>query len=469
MNNINNINEEFDIDGYEQNTFNNNDIIDNFEIEDDFEIEGGAKKKFKRKKSSAQAHLDRKNKKPSQSNNKSNENAVSKGSVENSVKTNMSTSMVAKSNLDKNVSNIDNNIYLIYGTFISVLLLSNFLTYLSFRYLNTNETDRMKKGEKSLLFIIIYLYTILYMMFNSYILKWVLQLIQAFSKDFDSKPYDNLLNKTIKKAFRNAILTMPLYFLIAFMSYIFDSNLLFGVDNKYSPYFQIYMFFTSTLLLLIFEQKKDLSFNMSNESIIKYFIIFITALSIVKQNLDISSSRNFIDRASSGFINVFLNFNWKLFYAVIPCIIFILGLAFVVLEVPPDDIIKYFLYILAGIGGFLMLAFVNGSYKKKSEKKEKENGAAFKSIMTWGLFLAVFSAPVFLYVYLNDGNDALTKVIDIYRSILMNKVTLKILAISFLVLSIIQTQMNINSEKIKQLTSFLVLVALYFGKADQKL
>ena len=300
---------------------------------------------------------------------------------------------------------------------VLLLTMGNILTYNSFKYYFKKSGSTIAPIENSLLYPLVNSYIGLYAIILSYVGKWIVKIATlSLGESPNFKFMDSLLKSSIIFTFKTMMYSTSMFVLIGLLTYIFKMHIAFNSKGKYSMGFQGVVFLINVALLLI-ATKYDL--NLTDETIIRSFIIMVTLLSLIKTNIKYDNS-SMVDRWSSGFTNFFLNFNFKLLVIFSPFVIFGLLGYMIATETPAEKMTLY-----AGIGvmiimSFILIAIVNAKiekHKRESESGRKANKgfmvalapfkeaasvvlnpAVLKSIFKWATYVVIYSIPLVLYI-----------------------------------------------------------------------
>ena len=300
---------------------------------------------------------------------------------------------------------------------VLLLTMGNILTYNSFKYYFKKSGSAIAPIENSLLYPLVNSYIGLYAIILSYVGKWIVKIATlSLGESPNFKFMDSLLKSSIIFTFKTMMYSTSMFVLIGLLTYIFKMHIAFNSKGKYSMGFQGVVFLINVALLLI-ATKYDL--NLTDETIIRSFIIMVTLLSLIKTNIKYDNS-SMVDRWSSGFANFFLNFNFKLLVIFSPFVIFGLLGYMIATETSTEKMTLY-----AGIGvmiimSFILIAIVNAKiekHKRESESGRKANKgfmtalapfkeaasvvfnpAVLKSIFKWATYVVIYSIPLVLYI-----------------------------------------------------------------------
>lgn len=342
---------------------------------------------------------------------------------------------------------------------VGIIVIANIFTYSTFKFLNPKGRSQI---ELALLYVIIYIYTVLYSIVICYMSKWVVRL---FEVGMDIKLDNNieLIEKLIKNIFDLAVYTLPFHIFIGILSLTFQKHLIFDHKDDYSWSYQLFSCIISIFVAYMYKNK-DIS--LDAEQIIRYYIIFVTVLSLVKMNVNIDGAST-INRFADGIVNLFLNINLKKILIFLPLILMIIGIIMVALRVDIPTIIKYtcmclfvFLVILllGGLGTYISKK--NGS-NVDTEKQLKL--PVLKAVSKWFVFMAVYLLPLIVYIattkkeLLSDFSNELLKTFDIHFRI--------ILAFGTIVLFILDKSLRTMDQKqMTRLSSLMILMSILLSK-----
>lgn len=346
---------------------------------------------------------------------------------------------------------------------VGIIVIANIFTYSSFKFLNTTKRSQI---ELAILYVIIYVYTVLYSIAICYMSKWVVRLVEVgIGRNFNGNI--ELIEKLIKNIFDLAIYTLPFHILIGILSLSFQKHLMFDHNGNYLWSYQLFSCIISLVLAYMYNDK---NISLDAEQIIRYYIIFVTVLSLVKINVNIDGMST-INRLADGIVNLFLNINLKKIVIFLPLIMMIFGIVMVLLGI---DISAILLYICISLGVFMKILAI-GSLKTYLTKKaggdvimnkiedKSLKLPILKAVSKWFIFMAVYLVPLYAYIAMTKGElvgkftEELIKIFDInFQRILgIGTITLSILNMSFGV---------IDEKEMSRLISLMILSAIMLSK-----
>ena len=345
---------------------------------------------------------------------------------------------------------------------VGIIVIANIFTYSSFKFLNTTKRSQI---ELAILYVIIYVYTVLYSIAICYMSIWLIRLADVGGTVGIETAKNNikLIEKLIKNIFDLAIYTLPFHILIGILSLSFQKHLMFDHNGNYLWSYQLFSCIISLVLAYMYNDK---NISLDAEQIIRYYIIFVTVLSLVKINVNIDSTST-INRLADGIVNLFLNINLKKIVIFLPLIMMIFGIVMVLLGI---DISAILLYICISLGVFIFILLLGGLRTYISKKiglnidTEKQlKLPVLKAVSKWFIFMVVYLVPLYAYIAMTKGElvekftEELMKIFDInFQRILgIGTITLSILNMSFGV---------IDEKEMSRLISLMILSAIMLSK-----
>ena len=341
---------------------------------------------------------------------------------------------------------------------VGIIVIANIFTYSSFKFLNTTKRSQI---ELSILYVIIYVYTVLYSIAICYMSKWVVRLVEV---GMDIKLDDNieLIEKLIKNIFDLAIYTLPFHILIGILSLAFQKHLMFDHNGDYLWSYQL---FSCIMSLIVAYMYNDKDISLDAEQIIRYYIIFVTILSLIKINVNMGGS-SAISKFADGIVNLVLNVNLKKRLIIMPLIIMIIGSVMVALGISISDGLKYMFMIQLGICLILAISInLMNRYSTFNVNTEKKLAQlpVLKAVSKWFIFMGVYLVPLYLYIAMtkrevlrNFSNELMNTFDDYFQIILVaGTITLFILDKGFSVM---------DQKQITKLSSLMILVAILLSK-----
>ena len=120
------------------------------------------------------------------------------------------TQLNGTSNETTDVSSVDKSSL---HTLVGIIVIANIFTYSSFKFLNSTKRSQI---ELAILYVIIYVYTVLYSIALCYMSKWVVRLanVGGLMSEETSNNNIELIETLIKNCFDLAIYTLPFHIFI---------------------------------------------------------------------------------------------------------------------------------------------------------------------------------------------------------------------------------------------------------------
>ena len=346
---------------------------------------------------------------------------------------------------------------------VGIIVIANIFTYSTFKFLNPTNRSQV---ELAILYVIIYVYTVLYSIAICYMTKWVVRLVEV-GMNITLNDNIELIEKLIKNIFDLAIYTLPFHILIGILSLSFQKHLMFDYNGKYLWSYQLFSCIVSLIIAYMYNDK-DIS--LDAEQIIRYYIIFVTVLSLVKLNVNIDGAST-VNRFADGIVNLFLNINLKKIVIIMPLIMMIFGILMFVLGIDIPIIIQWVCICLIVLLIILLLGGLGTYISKKlglnpnSDKTLKL--PALKAVSKWFIFMAVYSIPLYTYIamtkqeLLGNFSTELMKTFDGHFQ--------TILAGGTITLFILDKAFNTMDEKqMTRVSSLMILVAILLSKITTK-
>ena len=344
---------------------------------------------------------------------------------------------------------------------VGIIVIANIFTYSSFKFLNTTKRSQI---ELAILYVIIYVYTVLYSIAICYMSKWVVRLADVGGAVGIETAKNNikLIEKLIKNIFDLAIYTLPFHILIGILSLAFQKHLMFDHNGDYLWSYQL---FSCIMSLIVAYMYNDKDISLDAEQIIRYYIIFVTVLSLVKMNVNIDGAST-INRFADGIVNLVLNVNLKKRLIIMPLIIMIIGSVMVTLGISISDGLKYMFMIQLGICLILAISInLMNRYSTFNVNTEKKLAQlpVLKAVSKWFIFMGVYLVPLYLYIamtkreVLRNFSNELMNTFDDYFQI--------ILVAGTITLFILDKGLSVMDQKqITKLSSLMILVAILLSK-----
>ena len=356
---------------------------------------------------------------------------------------------------------------------VALFIFGNLFTYNSFKHYVKKSNARI---ENSLMYPLVNSYIGLHVIVLSYMSKWAIKIGElSFGQSQNTKLIQSLLQSSIKYTFNTMIYSTPMFFFIALLTYIFQMHIGFDSKGRYSVGFQAFAFFVNIMLFFLSHRSE---INLTEEKIIKYFIVMVTFLSLIKTNIEFKNSST-VDRWASSFTNFFLNFNFKLFVIFSPFVLFGLVGYMVVTETAMEQMTLYLGIGVMVIMAFIIMAIVNAKIEKHRRESEsgrksykgfmtaiapvKEavsiviNPVVMKSILKWGSFILIYSIPLALYIKLTSDDFEIFK--QKYLSTFNQRFAFT-LACAYATTSILQRYISLEAQKVEQLMSLIIAFSL---------
>jgi len=362
------------------------------------------------------------------------------------------TSQKTKSKESTNV-NLDDksSLYILVG----IIVIANILTYNTFKFLNPKGKNQI---ELAILYVIIYVYSVLYSIIICYISKWLVRLADlGLGINVENKI--ELIEKLIKNIFDLAIYTLPFHILIGILSLAFQKHLMFDHKNDFSWSYQLFSCIISIVAAYIY---KDKDISLVAEQLIRYYIMFVTVLSLVKINVNIDGSST-INRFADGIVNLFLNINLNKIIILLPLILLISGIVMVTLGVDIPTLIQFaclclfvFITILSyGTAGTYFSKLLGLNVNKDKAPKLP----VLKAVSKWFVFMSVYLIPLYAYIamtkgeLLGDFSKELLKTFNVHFIIILisGTITLFILDKAF---------GSMDEKQMAKLSSLMILVSI---------
>lgn len=349
---------------------------------------------------------------------------------------------------------------------VGIIVIANIFTYNSFKFLNSTNKSQI---ELAILYVIIYVYTVLYSIAICYMSKWVIRLAEVGDMVIEVDSYIEFIEKLIKNCFDLAIYTLPFHIFIGILSLSFQKHLMFDYKGNYLWSYQLFSCIISLILAYMYHDK-DIS--LDAEQIIRYYIIFVTVLSLVKLNVNIGGAST-INRFADGIVSFFLNVNLKKIVILIPLIMMIFGIAMLAFGIDIPTIIQYtciclavFLIILL-LGGTITYISKELGLNLNPDKPLIKLPIALKAISKWFIFMAVYLIPLYAYIALMKG-ELIQKFTNEFINI-FNINFQKILGMGTFSLFFLNKILGVMDEKqMTKMSSLIILVAILLSKITTK-
>lgn len=368
------------------------------------------------------------------------------------------TQLNGTSNETTDVSSVDKSSL---HTLVGIIVIANIFTYSSFKFLNSTKRSQI---ELAILYVIIYVYTVLYSIALCYMSKWVVRLanVGGLMSEETSNNNIELIETLIKNCFDLAIYTLPFHIFIGILSLSFQKHLMFDYNGNYLWSYQL---FSCIISLIVAYMYNDKDISLDAEQIIRYYIIFVTVLSLVKLNVNIGGAST-INRFADGIVSFFLNVNVKKIVILAPLIMMIYGITMVALGIDIPTMMKYTCMCL-GIFLIILLLGGAGTYFGLIPNSDKPSKLpiALKAISKWFIFMAVYLTPLYAYIAMTKGelnfSKELGKTFDGNFKI--------ILGVGTFSLFFLNTTFGVMDEKqMTKMSSLMILSAIMLSKITTK-
>lgn len=340
---------------------------------------------------------------------------------------------------------------------IGIIVIANIFTYSTFKFLNPTNRSQI---ELAILYVIIYVYTVLYSIAICYMSKWVVRLVEV-GADIKLDAKIELIEKLIKNIFDLAIYTLPFHVLIGILSLAFQQHLMFSHKNDYLWSYQLFSCIISIIVAYVYNDQ-DISFDA--HQIIRYYIIFVTVLSLIKMNINIDGASS-INRFADGIVGFFLNVNLKKILIIMPLIMMILSAAMVTLNISYANSLKYICIGLLVCGIILATSFnLMNRYSKVNVDTEKRlKLPVLKAVSKWFIFMAVYLAPLYAYIAMTKGELVGNFTTELMKTFDIN--FLKILGVGTSALFILDKAFSAMDQKeMTRVSSLMILAAILLSK-----
>jgi len=280
---------------------------------------------------------------------------------------------------------------------IGIIVIANIFTYSTFKFLNPTNRSQI---ELAILYVIIYVYTVLYSIAICYMSKWVVRLAEV-GMDIKLDANIELIEKLIKNIFDLSIYILPFHILLGIISLAIQKHLMFDHNGNYLWSYQLFSCIISVVVAYMYNDK---NISLDAEQIIRYYIIFVTVLSLIKMNVNIDGAST-INRYADGLVSFFLNVNLKKILIIMPLIMMIFGIAMVTMNISVSDSLKYTCIGLLVCGLILATSFnLMNSYSTVNVDYEKTPKLpAIKAVSKWFIFMAVYLIPLYAYIAATKG------------------------------------------------------------------
>lgn len=363
---------------------------------------------------------------------------------------------------------------------IVIISLAHVFTYYSFKY-HTKKTDKHSNVEDALMYPLVNSYVGLYSILLSFTGIWLYKVAAlSFGESQDLEWVNELFKSCVRFSFNTMAYSTPIITGLGLMAYLFKTQFILNSKNEYSVTFQVFM---CILTLLLFVVSNESEIQIKDESVIKYFIVLITFVALLKTNQSFNENASQIDVLASSFSNVFLNFNWKLLIILLPFVIFAIAGYMTVTDTPLEKMTKYLIVAMSLVVTFVVLAIILAKIEKN--KRENESGrkadkgfqtalapfkeavylvinpAVLKSLTKWSVYLVIYSLPLALYVKLTSNNFNLFK--QKYMET-FNKRFLFMLFSGYGTISIMHNYIKLDADHIEKIMSLVIATSLIISR-----
>lgn len=366
------------------------------------------------------------------------------------------------------------------STVVLTTIIANVFTYQSFRYYHKPPSSS-KSGMGSdaiVVFPLVSLYVVLYSMLILLSGKWAVDICHM-TFAFDKQWIQSVITQSIQASFQSALRMIPFSTFLGVMSFFFEKNLMFTPTAKFSPYYLAFVFVVNVCVMFMYRANP---IELSDQNIVSYFITFVTIVSLFKVNqptMDTKSASNSLDRFVNYCLNLFLNFNMKIVYVMMPFILFFATAFFMITGTTFEQFLRFSVIAIAIISAFIVVAVVHGAVKKHQRKSESGRNAAtnvrkastvvsdafstvfnpsvLRPFMKTSLYLALYSLPLALYVYFTSNDFSILK--DKYTNT-FNREFFEILAFCYTSTAVLQKFVTISQEQINTFVTLQIVFAL---------
>lgn len=374
---------------------------------------------------------------------------------------------------------------IIISTVVFTTIVSNILTYQSFKYYRESLNKSPDSNETFVMYPLVSLYVVLYSMVTLLIAKWSVEVAHT-TFNFDKTFIVNVISEAIQGSFQNAIRIIPFSLFIGFLTSIFEKPILFDSAGKFSPFYLAFVFVINMIMMFIYQNNRV---QLTEQGIISAFIMFVTILSIFKVNrptLDTKNASTGLDRFVTSCLNFFLNFNVKIVYIFMPFILFFAIAFFMITGATMEKVLKTSALVSIFVFGFIVIALLHGAIKKHQRKSQSGRNAAknlshitstishtfttilnpavMRPFMKTSLYLALYSVPLAGYIHFTSNDFSLFK--QKYLAT-FNKNFFEILALSYFVTSILHKFISITQEQVNKFVSLQIVIALALSNKIQ--
>ena len=342
---------------------------------------------------------------------------------------------------------------------------ASFLTYMTFKNV---KIEKKTKEELALMYIIIYVYTLIYIFITLCIWKWLSNVIRlTFNYETGDKGFSSLM----KSSFKNSLYVLPFYVILTILSYTLDINIMYSKNmfcdkNKkcLSPNFQAYTCIIFFIITYCSKNKPDIE----HVELVRYLLLAITGMSLLKNSIPANYDGT-IDRITATIVNVIVNFNWNLLMILLPFILFFAFiLVFVFMKQSDIEMWSYIILILfICLSAFIMVCIFQASYKKnflKIAQKFLFDKIVIKSLLSWVFTTVIYSLPLFIISFAKTGKT--TEIWDIVSSVFNYKFG-NILIFIIAIMYSFEKLLHIN-DKINILVNLFIFLNLMISHITQK-
>lgn len=364
--------------------------------------------------------------------------------------------------------------------FVLTTIVSNILTFQSFKYYRKPLTkDGNSSTETFMVYPLVSLFIVLYSMLFLISAKWSVDVANT-TFDFDKARIVKIISEALQTTFQSAIRMIPFTLFIGLVNSVFGKTMIFDANGKFSPYYLAFAFLLNMYLSFLYRNDQ---IQFTEQGIISAFIVLVITISLIKVNtptVNTGNATNFIDRLITSTLNLFLNFNVKLLYVLMPFVLFF-TLGFIALtDTSTEKLLQVAAIFFVVVIALILFALMHSAIKKhKNSRSGKEfaktmstfyqalttivNPAILRPLLKTALYLSVYSVPLASYIYFTSNDFEIFK--EKYIAT-FNRQFLEIIAASYVVMSILQKFITIKQEQINKLISLQLLIALVVSRGN---
>lgn len=360
--------------------------------------------------------------------------------------------------------------------FVLTTIVSNILTYQSFKYYRkpyVGDTSR----ETFMVYPLVSLFIVLYSMLFLISAKWSVDVANT-TFDFDKTRIIKIISEAMQTTFQSAIRMIPFTLFIGFITEAFEKPIIFDANGKFSPYYLAFAFLLNMYLTFLYRNDQ---IQFTERGIISSFIILVITISLIKVNtptVNTANATNFIDRLITSTLNLFLNFNVKLLYILMPFVLFFTFGFMALTDTSMEKMLQIGAMFFVAVILLILFALAHSAIKKhKNSRSGKEfsktmstfyqalttivNPAILRPLLKTALYLSVYSVPLASYIYFTSNDFTLFK--EKYLAT-FNRQFLEIIGGSYVVMSVLQKFITMKQEQINKLISLQLLIALVVSR-----